>query len=96
MPTLHQGVYVGSSATILHGTTTSIQGLASCNNAEAKKKVIDFIEQQNAAEQAARIAAATASSFNIINCAWVKIGACQFHSVFEWPQFHLLPGEWLQ
>jgi hypothetical protein len=45
MPTLHQGVYVGASASILCGAATSIQGSALCNNAKARKKVIDLIEK---------------------------------------------------
>jgi hypothetical protein len=67
MPTLHQGIYVGAPATILHGATSNCSSVL-CNAEVARKKVLNFVEQQNAAEQAARIAATTAASSNIINC----------------------------
>ncbi len=65
----------------LHGTsTTSIQGSSRCNNAKARKKVLTFIEEQNAAEQASRLEAAKLSSVKNIKCDWLTVGACLFAS----------------
>ncbi len=48
--------------TVLHGAgTTSVQGSSRCNNVEARKKALTFIEQQIAVEQASRLAAAKVS-----------------------------------
>ncbi len=66
-----------ASITILHcAAATSIQGSLCSKNAEARQKVLSFIKQQNATEQAARFAAAKISSLKNVNCNWVKIGAC--------------------
>jgi hypothetical protein len=43
-----------------------------------RKKVLHFIEHQNAVEQAARVSAAAAASSNIPNCNWEKMGLAYF------------------
>ncbi len=76
-----------ASITMSCGTgSTATQGSSCSNNAEARKKVMAFIEQQNAAEQASRLAAAKqVVSVKNVDCDWVKIGACLFASVTNGP-----------
>jgi hypothetical protein len=50
-----------------------------------KDKAVTFIEQQNAAEHASRLAAAKVSSVKNVECDWVIIGACFFPSSFNGP-----------
>ncbi len=71
-----------ASIIILHrAAATSIQEALCSNDVEAtRQRVLSFIEQNNAAEQAARVAAAKASSLKNVNCNCVKIGAYLFPS----------------
>jgi hypothetical protein len=75
MSTLHQGIYVGVSATILHGATSSC-GSASCNT-DAREKVT---EQQNAVEHRLLGLQQPQQHHAALKIAIAKIGVCLFHS----------------
>jgi hypothetical protein len=56
---------------------------------EAHKRLLTFIEEQSAAEQASSLAAAKLSSVQNTKCNWLTVGACLFDSALNGPSLIL-------